>query len=77
MFTKDLERIVRTMARQKMDPEYIRYYLMETYQLTAKQLDEVFVTVGVGKVKEKFNTKNNPATGGAGKPAIQQRKPFT
>lgn len=77
MFTKDLERLVRTMARQKMDPEYIRYYLMETYQLTAKQLDEVFATVGVGKTKEKFNTKSNPATGGAGKPATQQRKPFT
>lgn len=77
MFSKDLERLVRTMARQRMDPEYIRYYLMETYQLTAKQLDEVFVATGVGKAKEKFNTKNNSATGGAGKPAIQQRKPFT
>jgi hypothetical protein len=78
MFTKDLERLVRTMARQKMDPEYVRYYLMETYQLTAKAVDEVFTTVGFGKTKEKFNTKNNPATGGGGKPAAaQQRKPFT
>ena len=77
MFTKDLERLVRTMARQKMDPEYIRYYLMETYQLTAQQLDEVFASTGVGKVKEKFNTKSSPASGGAAKPAAQQRKPFT
>ncbi len=77
MFTKDLERLVRTMARQKMDPEYVRYYLMETYQLTAKQIEEVFTSTGVGKAKEKFNTKNNPATGGGGKPAAQQRKPFT
>jgi hypothetical protein len=75
MFTKDLERLVRTMARQKMDPEYIRYYLMETYQLTAQQLDEVFASTGVGKVKEKFNTKSSPASGGSAKPA--QRKPFT
>jgi hypothetical protein len=77
MFSKDLERLVRTMARQRMDPEYIRYYLMETYQLTAKQLDEVFAATGVGKAKEKFNAKNNPAGGGTGKPAIQQRKPFS
>ena len=76
MFTKDLERLVRTMARQKMDPEYIRYYLMETYQLDAKAVDEVFVSLGVGKAKEKFNTKANASTTGA-KPASQQRKPFT
>jgi hypothetical protein len=76
MFTKDLERLVRTMARQKMDPEYIRYYLMETYQLDIKAVNEVFETLGVGKVKEKFNTKSNSATSG-GKPAAQPRKPFT
>jgi hypothetical protein len=76
MFNKDLERLVRTMARQKMDPEYIRYYLMETYQLNAKAVDEVFVALGVGQAKEKFNTKASTATTGA-KPAGQQRKPFT
>jgi len=74
MFTKDLERLVRTMARQKVDPEYVRYYLMDTYQLTPKTVDEVFATVGFGQAKEKFNTKSNPQTGGA-KPA--PRKPFT
>ena len=75
MFTRDLERLVRTMARQKTDPDYIRYYLMDTYQLTSKQVDEVFETTGVGKAKEKFNTKSNAQSGGA-KPA-QPRKPFT
>jgi hypothetical protein len=74
MYTKDLERLVRTMARQKMDPEYIRYYLIETYQLDAKTVDEVFKAQGVGATKEKFNTKHNPQSGGA-KPA--PRKPFS
>jgi hypothetical protein len=75
MYTKDLERLVRTMARQKMDPEYIRYYLIETYQLDAKTVDEVFKAQGVGAVKEKFNTKTSPAGGGS-KPA-PPRKPFS
>jgi hypothetical protein len=75
MYTKDLERIVRSMARQKMDPDYIRYYLVETYQLAPKTIDEVFAALGVGASKEKFNTKNNPMSGGS-KPA-QPRKPFS
>ncbi len=75
MYTKDLERLVRSMARQKMDPDYIRYYLIETYQLDSKTIDEVFKSLGVGAIKEKFNTKNNPQSGGS-KPAAP-RKPFS
>ena len=51
MFTKDLERLVRSMNAQRLDPEYIRYYIVETFQLTPKQVDEVFATVGVGLKK--------------------------
>ncbi len=51
MYTKDLERLVRSMNAQKLDPEYIRYYIVETFQLTAKQVDEVFALVGVGLKK--------------------------
>lgn len=57
MFTKDLERLVRSLARQRLDPEYIRHYLTDTYQLSEKQVDEVFKTVGVVKEKKKFSTK--------------------
>lgn len=60
MFTKDLERLVRSLVRQRMDPEYIRHYLTETYQLAEKQVDEVFKTVGVVKEKKKFSTKAMP-----------------
>lgn len=73
MFSKDLERLVRSMVAQRTDPEYIRYYLIETYQLDAKTVDEVFKTLGVGKAKEKFSTR--AASDGTEKP--QQRRPFS
>jgi hypothetical protein len=72
MFTKDLERLVRSMVRQRTDPEYIRYYLIETYQLTPAAVNEVFTALGVGKVKEKFNTKVSTQ---GDKPAV--RRPFS
>ncbi|MBA3937937.1 MAG: hypothetical protein H0X38_10780 [Planctomycetes bacterium] len=53
MFTKDLERLVRSMNAQRLDPEYIRYYIVDTYQLTAKQVDEIFALVGVGLKKSR------------------------
>ncbi len=73
MFNKDLERLVRSMVAQRTDPEYIRYYLIETYQLDTKAVDEVFKTLGVGKTKEKFNTR--VASDGTEKPQV--RRPFS
>jgi hypothetical protein len=74
MFTKDLERLVRSLARQRLDPEYIRHYLSETYQLGEKQIDEVFKTVGVVKEKKKFNTKATGMQGGdVAKPKFGER----
>ncbi len=73
MFNKDLERLVRSMVAQRTDPEYIRHYLIETYQLDVKSVDEVFKALGVGKVKVKFTTR--AATDGSEKPA--QRRPFS
>lgn len=48
MYIKDYERLVRSMNNQKLDPEYIRYYLIETYQVTNQIVDDIFTTVGVG-----------------------------
>jgi hypothetical protein len=73
MYAKDLERLVRSLVAQRTDPEYIRYYLIETYQLDPKTVDEVFKNLGVGKAKEKFNTR--AANDGTAKPA--PRKPFS
>jgi len=50
-YTKDLERVARTMAAQKMDHTYIRHYLMESYQLDAKTIDEIFQKLGIGPRK--------------------------
>jgi hypothetical protein len=75
MFVKDLERLVRSMVRQRLEPDYIRHYLIETYQLANKTVDEVFATVGVVKDKKKFNTKTS--TPGMGDAKAPQRKPFT
>ena len=41
MYSKDLERLVRSFVAQKLDREYIIYYLVETYQLEIKTAQEV------------------------------------
>ena len=48
MYSKDLERLVRTFIGQKVDREYIRHYLMETYQMDAKSTDEIIAKVAPG-----------------------------
>ena len=74
MFTKDLERLVRSLVRQRLEPEYIRHYLTETYQLAEKQVDEVFKTVGVVKDKKKFSTKTAMPGAEPGKPKFGERQ---
>ena len=45
MYSKDLERLVRSFVAQKLDREYIVYYLVETYQLEIKTAQEVLEKV--------------------------------
>ena len=45
MYSKDLERLVRSFVAQKLDREYIVYYLVETYQLEIKTAHEVLEKV--------------------------------
>lgn len=73
MFTKDLERLVRSLVRQRLDPEYIRHYLIETFQVAEKTVDEVFKTVGVVKEKKKFNAKAAMPGSEPGKPKFGER----
>jgi hypothetical protein len=75
MFTKDLERLIRSLVAQRTDPEYIRYYLIETYQLNTKTVDELFTALGVGKSREKFNAKQGPLSGD--KKSAPPRRPFS
>jgi hypothetical protein len=36
VYSRDLERLVRTLVGQKLDREYISHYLVETYQIDLK-----------------------------------------
>ena len=45
MYSRDLERLVRSFVAQKLDREYIVYYLVETYQLEIKTAQEVLEKV--------------------------------
>lgn len=46
-YSKDIERLVRSFVKQKLDIEYIRHYLMENYQLDRKMSDQILEKVGV------------------------------
>ena len=48
---RDMERLSRSMAAQRLDPAYIRHYLQETYQLDDKSIDTIFANLGIGKKK--------------------------
>jgi hypothetical protein len=50
MYTKDLERLARSLVAQKLDREYIVYYLVETYQIEIKTAEEVLQKVAPLKV---------------------------
>ena len=67
-YSKDLERLVRSFVKQKLDLEYIRHYLMENYQLDRKSTDVILEKVGVklggpaGKGTKGKKTRNNKRT---------------
>jgi hypothetical protein len=86
MYIKDYERLVRSMNNQKVDPEYIRHYLLETYQVTNQIVDDIFATVGVGaKASSKIpsekaaNAKASDKKAPGAKPgeASEKRRKFT
>jgi hypothetical protein len=47
VFTRDIERVVRSMMAQKVEAAYIRHYLIENYQIDNKLVDQVFERLGV------------------------------
>lgn len=69
-YQRDLERLARTMHRQRTPPDYIRHYLIEVYQVTDVTVDEVFTALGipVGEQRKKTMTeKTNDMLGGGTK----------
>lgn len=45
--TRDIERLVRTFVAQHLDRAYIKYYLMETYQLPDQEAEQVLTKLGL------------------------------
>lgn len=43
---KDVERLARALLRQKLDPIYVRHYLMEQYQLDAATVERLLERIG-------------------------------
>ena len=48
MYSRDLERLVRQLVRQRCEEDYIRYYLSDTYQLDEQTIEEIFTKLGLG-----------------------------
>lgn len=46
---KDVERLARSFVKQHLDVEYIRYYLMEQYQLDKKSCEQLLLKIGAVK----------------------------
>ncbi len=45
MYTRELEKQARSFLAQKCDVAYVRHYLMETYQLDQKTVDDIIAKV--------------------------------
>ncbi len=43
---KDLERVARSMLGQRLEIEYVRFYMIETYQLDEKSVDHILERIG-------------------------------
>ena len=46
-FSKDVERLARSLAAQKLEPLYIKHYLMETYAMDGPSIDALMERVGI------------------------------
>ena len=69
-YGKDIERIIRAFLAQKLDLEYIRHYLMDTYQLDARSVDQVFEKMGLGG---KTPSRRGGLSSEAGKPQVKRQ----
>jgi hypothetical protein len=48
-FSKDVERLARSLHRQRLDREYIIHYLIETFQLEQKAVEDMLERLGIPK----------------------------
>lgn len=72
MYSKDLERLVRTFVAQKLDREYIKFYLVDTYQIDIATAEEVIDKVSPAGGKR--SSQQVKALDGGGPPAIKRQR---
>jgi hypothetical protein len=59
--TRELEKLARSLFAQKLEIEYIRHYLQETYQVDAQTVDYVFERANIGNKKGGMSRLNRQA----------------
>ena len=64
VFTRDLERLARSLQAQKTDATYIRHYLIENYQVDNKLVDQIFAKLNI-RPEPKPGQKPSPTDGNA------------
>ena len=57
-FTRDLERLARQFKNQRLDAEYIRHYLLETYQADPQVVTEILRKLGMDEDWDDGNPMN-------------------
>ena len=60
MYTRDMERLARSMAGQKVDRAYISHYLIETYQIDQATVEQILERAGLNDPKRRTTTKSLP-----------------
>ncbi len=72
--SKDLERLARSLAAQKLELAYIRHYLIENYQIPNKTVDDIFAKLNL---KEPLKAgQKRPAVDLGGPPEKPNRQGF-
>jgi hypothetical protein len=74
MYSRDLERLVRTFIGQKLDLAYIRHYLVETYQLDLKTADEIIAKVAPAAAARGQNGRGSNQGEGLNPPPIKRQR---
>jgi hypothetical protein len=72
-YSKDLERLARSLAAQKLELSYIRHYLIDNYQVDNKTVDDIFAKLNL---REPLKPGQKPPAKEAGGPAKPNRQGF-
>ena len=71
MYTRELERQVRSFLGQRMEVAYIQHYLMETYAIDQRMADDI-----IRKAMPPVGRGKSAATPASGRAAVVSRPKF-